>query len=273
MKYSESHSEFSPPGLFKVAKAVGWVTFLDVIRDKILYNGALCSLLLLGVGILASRLAVIQPERVVLDFGLSALMLSCTAVAILIGSSVMSKEFERRTLYVALCHPITRGQFVFGKFCGLALVLLSNWLLVSISYLFLLFFSTPHFSQVFSMALGIAVLFTFVQSLVVGSLAILFSVFSTTSLSVIFSIGLYLVGNNISQIKWVASHSKSPLQQQFMQVVASIFPNFEYFNLGLKTTYGLPVTGDFICLSLLYGLFIMTLSLSLAGVLIQGREV
>jgi ABC-type transport system involved in multi-copper enzyme maturation permease subunit len=256
-----------------VGKAIGWVTFLEVIREKILYNVVLCVFFLFFMGFLASQLNFLHPERLVLDFGLLTVSLSSSFIAILIGSSVLLKEFERRTVYVALSHPISKAQFVLGKFMGLVMVLTSNWLLQSFCYLILLSLSSETLFGAYSWALFWALLFVMLQSLVLTSIAILFSTFSTTALSVIFTIGFFFIGNSISQLRLLGTRLQSSIGSTIVNGVASLLPNLEHFSLGNKVTYGLPVSWQFVTLGIFYGLFVIALCLVLAGLLIQRREV
>jgi hypothetical protein len=93
---------------------------------------------LLSFGFVASRLTFIRPERVILDLGLSAVALSCGMIAVFVGSGVLIKEYERRTVYLALVRPITRRQFIVGKFLGMGAVLLANWFLLVVAYVTIL---------------------------------------------------------------------------------------------------------------------------------------
>jgi len=264
---------FTPPSLGRVARAVGVVTFLEVIRDKVLYNIVLCAFLIFGLSFLASRLTFIRPERVVLDFGLAAVNLSCAMIAIFSGAGLLNREFERRTIYVALAHPVTRAQFVLGKFMGLAMVLALNWALLSAVYLVMLGFLGERFGENYSGILFLGLLFCLVQSLVIASFSILFSTISTTSLSAVMGIGVYLIGNNVSQIRVVAAKIKAPFLSKGLLGLSSFLPNLEHFNFGTKVTYGLPVQWRFIVLGLLYGLVVVTVVLLVAGRLIRAKEV
>ncbi len=258
----------------KVIWAIGRVTLLELIRDKILYNIVVFAVFLMAFGFLASRLSFLQPDRVILDFGLSAVNLCCSALAILAGSAMLGREFERRTLYVALAHPISRAQFVFGKFLGLAQVILLNWALLAASYFVILgFASIGGFASNFSGTLGWAMLLILAQGWVLASIAILLSSFSTTSLSIMLSVGIYLIGNNISQIRMVAAKVGSPVGAWLLNAMASFLPNLENFNLGLKVTYGLPVSGSLIAYSMLYAAVVTSLMLVGAGLLVRGREI
>ncbi len=261
------------PSIWAVCRAIGWVTFLEIVRDKVLYNVLVCSLLLFGVGLLASRLNFLSPDRVILDFGLMSVGISSSLIAVFVGSGLLAEEFKRRTIYVALSHPISRAQFILGKFLGLVGVLAVNWGLMTISYFLFLFFFSLERLNVFSVSLFWAVFFYFIQSIVLGSIAILFSTFSTTSLSASFSIGIYLVGINISQVQLLVARSPASFGRSLLSFLTTLLPNFEHFNLGIQVTYGLPVSWQFASLSILYGLFVITMCLALAGVFIQNREV
>ena len=57
--------------------------------------------------------------RVVTDLGLASISLFSVVVAIFLGSSLLYKEIERKTLYVILPKPIARFEFLLGKYFGI----------------------------------------------------------------------------------------------------------------------------------------------------------
>lgn len=261
----------------KALLAIARVTFFEIIRDKVLYNILLCSLILLGLGWLASRLSIIRPERVILDFGLSAMTLSGAALAMLTGGGLLGKELERRTIQVVLSRPLSRAHFMIGKFFGLAAVIFLNWLILSAVYLALLYAATPGTPGAglvpFSSTLGIAIFLSLLQSLVLGSFSILLSTVTTASLTVIFNIGFYLVGNTLSQLKIAILKLESVWIRKTAELLVSFLPNFESFNLGTQVTYGLPVSLKFVIVSVVYGILMMVFCLLGASALIRIREV
>lgn len=256
-----------------VARAIGRVTFLEIVRDKILYNILACALLLLAVGLLASRLSAFSQLRVLLDFGMSALGLSSVMVAIFAGAAMIGREYERRTVYVALSRPITRFQFVLGKFFGLVAVLTVNWFLLCVSFSLILGLASggPEGSP-FSSTLLYGLLLLLLQSIVAGCIALFFSTFTTTSLSVIITLGLYLVGNSISSIRLVATRVEDTFARGLLNAAATVLPCFEYFNLGTQVTYGLPVGWAFGVTAFFYSILLIALFLALSGWLIQRKE-
>lgn len=261
------------PKTLQVALAVGKVTFSEIVRDKVLYNVFVLAFFLFALVFLGSRLTFLAADRVILDFGMSALTVSCTLIAILSGAGLLGREIERRTIYLALSHPISRFQFLLGKFAGLAGVLAVNWALLSFVFLLLLATQSVSFFSSISFALFAGLFLTLVQSLVVGSLAVFFSSFSTTSLSVIFSIGLYLVGTNITEIRHAALKHPSPMVKSVLNSVAVVLPNFENFNLGSRITYQLPVPPQFFLLGILYGVALTATLLFFAGFLVKSKDI
>lgn len=264
-------NEARKPSFWAVVQAVAKVTFLEIVRDKVLYNVLLAAILLFGVGFLASRLSEMSAVRVILDFGLSALSISCLLVSVLVGAGMLGKEFERRTIHVALSHPINRLQFVVGKYVGLASVLFVNWFLMSVVYFALIFLQADSLNLSFT--LGSAVLLVLLQTLVMAAVAVFFSSFSTTSLAVMFSLGIYLVGTNSSQIRLLAVRVKSEAGKALLNGIATFLPNLEHFNLGEKLTYDLPVTGQFVLTSVLYAVVVCSVCIVAAGLLVQAKEV
>lgn len=260
-----------PASLLRVVLAVAQVTFREILRDKVLYNTVIISALLFAVGVLASRLSFIRPDRIVMDFGLTGIALSNGLLAVMMGAGMVAREFDRRTILVALTKPITRFQFILGKFGGLKWVLVLNSALLSVSYLGILRMLTDN-PAIISTTLLQALYLLCLQSLLLAALAIFFSTFSTTSLSVMMTLGIYAVGVNVSQIRMVALKQESPLLGSILKFSSMLVPNFEHFNLGLKVTYGVPVSGAFVSLGTVYGASWILLLMVLSGWIIQRRE-
>jgi Cu-processing system permease protein len=99
-------------------------TFREAVRDRILHGvlGLACGVLVFTLAL--GQLSLDQEQRVVEDIGLAAISFFSVVVAIFLGSSLLYKEIERKTLYVILPKPIRRWQFLVGKFGGIVLTAL-----------------------------------------------------------------------------------------------------------------------------------------------------
>lgn len=256
---------------FRVVFELSRVTFLDIIRDKILYNSLFFALIIFAFGILASQFTVSHPDRMVLDLGLAGVSLSLNFLSLLMGAGMLSKEIERRTLYVTLSRPITRMQFILGKYLGLAQIILMNWIFLSLSYTgLLLFFRTE--SDLMTQALVVGLGFAFLEALILGAVSLLFSTFTTTSLSVMFCIGVYLIGKNMTEFHSLMKRTDRTLYRIFFKGITYFVPNLEQYSLGSQVTYGIAVPQGFILTTVLYTGVVILVSLSLSGLIFNQRE-
>lgn len=101
--------------------AIAINTFREAVRDRVLYGvlGFAIAVLLFTLAI--AELSLDQQERVVHDLGLASISLFSVVVAVFLGSSLLYKEIERKTLYVILPKPIRRHEFLIGKYLGITL--------------------------------------------------------------------------------------------------------------------------------------------------------
>jgi Cu-processing system permease protein len=101
--------------------AVAINTFREAVRDRVLYGLVGVALFVLFLTLALAELSLHQERRIVLDIGLASISLFSVVVSVFLGSSLLYKEMERKTLYVVLPKPIERYQFLVGKYLGISL--------------------------------------------------------------------------------------------------------------------------------------------------------
>jgi len=99
--------------------AIAQNTLREVARERVVLVLALFGLMLLMGSQVLSPLALGEGRKVVIDFGLAGSSLLATILCVFLGSSLLHKELERRTVYAVLAKPIRREEFLLGKFLGL----------------------------------------------------------------------------------------------------------------------------------------------------------
>ena len=99
--------------------AVATNTFREAVRDRVL-NGVLGVAISVLIFTLAlAEVSLDQQRRIVLDIGLASISLFSVVMSVFLGSSLLYKEIERKTLYVILPKPIRRHEFLIGKYVGI----------------------------------------------------------------------------------------------------------------------------------------------------------
>jgi ABC-type transport system involved in multi-copper enzyme maturation permease subunit len=101
--------------------AVAVNTFREAVRDRVLIGMLGVALCVLVFSLALAELSLDQQRRIVLDIGLASISLFSVVMAVFLGSSLLYKEIERKTLYVILPKPIRRHEFLLGKYFGIAL--------------------------------------------------------------------------------------------------------------------------------------------------------
>src|SRR5690606_20767780 len=87
-------------------------TFRESVRDKVLYV-----LLLFAIAsVLGSKaigwISIGQDIKIVKDFTLASISVFGALIAIFVGTSLLYKEIDKRTLYTILSQPMRRWEFV-----------------------------------------------------------------------------------------------------------------------------------------------------------------
>lgn len=243
-------------------------TFRENVRDKIFYNLLFFAVLLIGGSVLLADLTIMEHHRIIKDMGLAAINLVGVIVAIFVGIGLVSKEIERRTVYTIMARPINRAQFVIGKYVGLVGILLLNVLVMLAMYVTVLWlYRVPIQGAIFQ-----AIQLIFVELLLVTAMALLFSTFSSSTLSAVMTIGLYIVGHLTADLKEVATNSHSVAMKAIGHAVYYICPNLEMLNIKGQAAMGIAVTPSYELTATAYGLLYVGLLLTSACVIFQQRD-
>ena len=179
-------------------------TFREAVRDRVLYNLIAFALLLSGAAIFVGQISIDIERLVVLNLGLTAVSLFGAVIAIFIGIGLVSKEIEKRTLYTVLSRPVRRWEFIVGKFLGLAGTLFVNTFFMAIGVFGALFYVAHKFAASDALIL-VALYFIVLEFLIICSVSLLFSSFSSPLLSAVFAFSLFVIGSFADDLRRFAS--------------------------------------------------------------------
>lgn len=243
-------------------------TFKETVRDKILYNLVFFAILLIGASVLLGTLTMGEQSRIINDLGLAAINLVAVIIAIFVGIGLVTKEIDRRTIYTILARPITRVQFILGKYLGLAFIIVVN-----IAIMFTMFIGTVWVSgNVIYGSLFQAVELILVETLLVMAIAMFFSTFSSSTLSATMTIGVYIIGHLTSDLKAIAEKSHSQLTEVMLTTLYYVCPNLELLNVKGQAASGVLVEVGYQLTATAYGLFYAGILLTGACLIFQRRD-
>jgi ABC-type transport system involved in multi-copper enzyme maturation permease subunit len=242
--------------------------FRESLRDKILYNLVLFAGLLIGLSVLLADLTITEHHKMIVDMGLAAINLIGVIIAIFIGISLVNKEIERRTIYTIMARPISRTFFILGKYCGLVLTLFVNVsIMLAVFLLTLWLYHVPIAPSLFQ-----AVHLIFVEILVITAIALFFSTFSSSTLSAIFTLGIYVIGHLTADLRSLTVTSESGVVKTVVDALYYLSPNLEMLNIKGQAAVGILAAPEYLLFASLYGLFYAGALLSGACLVFQQRD-
>src|SRR5277367_6017869 len=104
------------------------------IRDKILYGIIVFGFLYVFFSLFLADL-VLKELPMVKSFGLTGIYFFNAIIALFLGTTSFFKDIDRKVVYFILSKPVSRAQFLLGKFFGLVMVLMVTTLVLSVAYL------------------------------------------------------------------------------------------------------------------------------------------
>ncbi len=223
---------------------IAFNTFREAVRDRVLYNLIAFALLLSGAAIFVGQISIDIERLVVVNLGLTAVSLFGVVIAIFIGIGLVSKEIEKRTLYTVLSRPVRRWEFIVGKFFGLAGTLVVNTFFMAIGVFGALLYVAHKFSRPDALIL-VALYFIVLEFLIICSLALLFSSFSSPLLSAVFAFSLFVIGSFADDLRGFAGMAHG-VTRWVATGAAYLVPNFSALNVISAVAHQQPMSSQLI---------------------------
>lgn len=243
-------------------------TFREAIRNKVLYSIVFFAVGMIGSSAFLGQLSLNADIKVIKDFGLTAISAFGVIIATFIGVSLVYKEVDRRTIFVLMPKPIRRFEFILGKYVGIVMTL-SVLVAVMSGFLFLLLLT---YDEPFDITLLQAVLLIFVEIMVMTSVALLFSSFSTPFLSGFLTLGVFVLGRLAVDLRGLTAKIQSVVVDYLVVGVSRVLPNLETFNIGSRVAHKAVVPWSYVGESAAYGLLYISITLLIATALFQRRD-
>lgn len=245
--------------------------FWEVIRDRVLYIIGFYALILAAAIRLLPEIAATTENKIFLDFSLAAMSVLGLIVAVFVGTGLINKEIEKRTVLVIIAKPISRVEFITGKHLGLLAVLaLLITAMTVITLVFLEIWNIPYPLGSFLLT----ALYLFLQLSLITAVAILLGVFTSSVLATLLTFAVYLMGHFSQDLLEVGRLSNNPGFKRLTQGLYLILPDLSRLDLKNQAVYGATLLPNPIQLlaDAGYGLLYTALLLAIAILIFSRRE-
>jgi ABC-type transport system involved in multi-copper enzyme maturation permease subunit len=265
----------------RAISAVAVSVFRESVRDRVPYSLVVFAVLLIASSFLLGQLTAGQDVKIIKDLGLAATAIFGLFIATFIGINLVSKEVERRSIYSLLAKPVSRPQFILGKYAGLVLTLAVNVAVMTAALYAVLAYMTytesPEFRAAWDApgvdpALLKAIFLVFVELMLVTAVALFFSSFSTPLLSAALTLGLYVVGHFNTDLRNFERVVESKPAIWLARGLYHLLPDLSAFDVKMQVVHGQQVTAGYLALTAGYGAIYIAALLILSIVIFSRRD-
>ncbi|HOD51066.1 MAG TPA: ABC transporter permease [Candidatus Hydrogenedentes bacterium] len=249
--------------------AVARNTFREAVRDKVLY----VLLLFAATAILGSKalgwISIGQDIKIVKDISLAAVSIFGVLIAIFVGTNLVYKEIDKRTIYTILCRPMHRWEFVLGKYFGLAALLA----LVTVVMAFVAAVYVVILGGGLDIVFFEAVLLIYWQLLLLTALAVLLSALTSPILGAIIVFSTYIAGHATTIFTELPPQFDGTFSKRVLEAIYYIIPNLSNFDIRAEAANGVPVASGYVLWALAYGTVYTAVLLVIASLAFQDKDV
>lgn len=245
--------------------------FLEVVRDRILYVVGVFGIVMVMAITLLPEISAGTEDKLILDTGLAAINLLSLFVVVFVGTGLINKEIEKKTVLVLIAKPVSRWEFIVGKHLGLSLVM--ALLMAVLTAVMLGLFALSGVPFQLPLVLW-AVLFMFLEMVLLSAVAMMFGSFTSTVLATLMTLAVFAVGHetrNILELDKIAD------SENFRRVAEGLFlvmPDLERLNLKNEIANGFlaPPSGSGLVENAVYALIYTALLLMVTVTVFERRQ-
>ncbi len=243
-------------------------TFRESIREKLLYVALLFGGILMMSTYVLSPLAVGARQKIVLDVGLAAISLFGVLTAILVGSTLVHKEIEKKAIHMVFTRPVRRFEYLIGKYFGMAFAIALVIAIMTAAMVFMLLVTRIEIRPAVFAAVYLSVL----EMAVMCSIVLFFSTFTTPILTSLFSLCFFVAGSLSNDLRAFSEKFGGTFMKQIADGLYYLLPNLKVFNLRHEAVHDLYITGSEVMLPTLYAVVYCAVILFFAHLIFRRRE-
>ncbi|HEV2912286.1 MAG TPA: ABC transporter permease [Pyrinomonadaceae bacterium] len=245
--------------------------FREAVRDRVLYNLVLFVLGLVVVAIFVGELSAGQEPKIIVDLGLSAMLLFGTFISIFVGVGLVYKEIERRTVYAIFSKPVGRGEFLVGKYLGLCLTLFLNVAVMGLGITLALIYVRGGWNPL-ALSIWPAVLLIYLELTILTAVALLFSSFSTPALSALLTFFVFIIGHFSADLRSFAASMGTTSARLLFGALYYLLPNLSNYSFMTPAAYGHTPTPSALLGAIIYAVLYNVVLLSAATLIFNRRN-
>jgi ABC-type transport system involved in multi-copper enzyme maturation permease subunit len=261
---------------------VAVITWKEGVRTKAIYGIFLLALLLFLCTHTFSYLFMRDVVKVAVDVSLSGAVFGGLLLTLFLGTNLIAKDLDKRTIHVVLAKAVSRPQYLFGKFLGLsaliatAMTVLGAMAMGSLALADIVtpdIYGTVHWFQV-----AVALTASTFMLILLSSIACLFAAVTSNSFVTLgLTVMVYFIGQTVGEMRaFLQSGAEGAVVSStivwLVEGAYHVFPSLSAFDFKSQASHGMSIDLAHLGWVAVYGAVYTTLVLSAAAWLFNRKE-
>ncbi len=284
------------------AGIIARATTKEAIRQTLFFLLLLISAAVLAMNTFMPFFTLGDDIRELKNCGLATLLISGVLLAVWTAGTSITNEIDGKTAMTLLSKPITRRQFVFGKYVGIVQSVLWLFLPLTLLMAFLIFYKVGYDQKESSeevamwfewkaVAGGVelpspnpirmaavtqvlpGVVLCFFQVCVLGAISVAVATRLPMVVNLVICFAVFVVGNLTPMM---VTQGKTVIQNEFVtfvaRLIATVLPSLHSFDIYGVLARGGTVPPNYLGVSLLYGASYAAATILVAFILFEDRD-
>jgi ABC-type transport system involved in multi-copper enzyme maturation permease subunit len=216
--------------------------------------------------------------------GLTLIMIFAIVQAVWAASTSISEEVEGRTALTVLSKPITRRDFIIGKYLGILWTVAVMFAILGTVFLAVVAYKPiydaretskddPTWQQCHDEMTGIVpgLALSFMETGVIAAISVAISTRLPMLANFVISFAIYVLGH-LTPLLVQSKANEFEIVRFFGRFISTIFPVLEYYDIQAGIAGGAPVPLVYLGWMLLYTMLYIAIALFLALILFEDRD-
>ncbi|MBP7653788.1 ABC transporter permease [Candidatus Dependentiae bacterium] len=211
-------------------KTIIWHTVICLMRNYIYIGFFSAALILIGFAFICANVTGLFQERVFIDSSMFFIELISVITAVFISSTTIIKDIQSKEVYYILSRPISKNQYVIGRYLGVSICVLFMHLIIT--FLFVVISLIFHLELSNIMKLNFFVVSS-LKILLICSISLIFSTYSTSFFpAIMLSFVSIITFEFLESLKyWLTFNQPNVILQSIYKVLFFVMPNFIYYDI------------------------------------------
>ncbi len=248
-----------------------WATLLESIRRKDIYVLLILSLVLMGGVGSIQFFGVSGLERFLKDISLFVINVCVLVLCVTATARQLPRELEMRTIFPLLAKPMSRAEYLAGKYFGSLLLACLAMVLFALEFAIISRMAGTQLGGIFVQALYLRFLSLSIVVAMTLCLSLILTHGANVTISILLIFGASLFSRSVNLVHLNLSET-SPMMAKTIVWIYYLTPHFDLFDLSDKVVHGWPpVSWQVLGILTLYGV-VYTIALMVLAYLIFRRK-